>query len=140
MAEVTVREFMLEHPLTIKGNTPLVVAVELLINKKLAGLTVVNDANEVTGFISDYDCHKAMLMSSYHCDNPVSVDDIQHTNFVAINPDDGIADIAIKLLKEISSLYLVIEDKKLIGTLTRHNILNALNKNLTLCSKISASR
>jgi predicted transcriptional regulator len=139
MAEVTVREFMLEHPAAIKGSTPLVTAVEMLINKNIAGLAVVNEENEVTGFISDYDCHKAMLMSSYHCDNPVYVSDIQHQDYIAINPDDGIADIAIKLLNEPSSLYLVIENKKLTGTLTRLDILNTLNKNLSLCSKISVN-
>ena len=133
MSEVIVREFMLEHPVTVKSDTPLVEAVETLLGKELAGLAVINGSGEVTGFISDYDCHKAMLMSSYHCDNPVYVSDIQHQNYVAINPEDGIADIAIKLVNEPASLYLVIENKKLIGTLTRHDILKALDNNLRAC-------
>lgn len=139
MSEITVRELMLEHPKTIVSDTPLVDAVESIISDKLAGLAVVNKTNQVVGYIADYDCHKAMLMSSYHCDNPVYVNDIMHNNFIAINPDDGIADIAIKLLKEPSSLYLVIESSQLIGTLTRHDILNTLNKNLSLCSRVSAN-
>lgn len=133
MSEVIVREFMLEHPVTIKSNTPLVQAVELLLNKKIAGLPVVNELNEVTGFLSEYDCHKAMLMSSYHCDTPDTVSDIQHQNYVSVDPNVGIADVAIKLVSEASSMYLVIENKKLIGTLTRHDILKALDNNLRAC-------
>ena len=138
MSEIIVRELMLEHPKTIVSDTPLVDVVECIINNKLAGLAVVNKANEVIGYITGYDCHKAMLMSSYYCDTPVYASDIMHNNFIAINPDNGIADIAIKLLEEPSNLYLVVENKQLIGTLTRHNILNTLNENLSLCSKISA--
>ncbi len=137
MAEVTVRELMQEHPLTVSTYTTLVEAVELLINNNLSGLAVVDNNNNIIGFISEYDCHKAMLMSSYHCDNPVYVNDIINKNFAAVDPDDGIADVSIKLLAEQSNHYLVIKNKQLIGTLTRHDILNTLNKSLTLCSQIS---
>lgn len=137
MTEVTVRELMQEHPLVVKPYTTLVEAVELLINQKLSELPVVSNNNDIIGFISEYDCHKAMLISSYHCDNPVYVNDIINKNYAAIAPDEGIADISIKLLAEPSSLYLVAQNKQLIGTLTRHDILNTLNKSLTLCSQIS---
>jgi predicted transcriptional regulator len=137
MSEVIVRDFMQDNPLTVGLNTTLVKAVEILISKKLSGLAVINDNNEVVGFISEYDCHKAMLMSSYHCDNPVYVCDIMKSDFINVSPEDGIADVAIKLLEETTSLYLVVKDKKLIGTLTRQDILYTLNENLSLCSKIS---
>lgn len=137
MAELKAKEIMQDHAVVVSPNTPLVEVVETLINKKLSGVAVVDNNNKVVGLVSEYDCHKAMLMSSYYCDNPVYVSDIMSTNFVALDPEDGIANMAIKLLEEPSNVYLVIKNEKLMGTLTRHHILKALNNNLSLCSKIS---
>jgi|GEM_PF-895999 len=134
MTDLTVKDFMQSNPPSVTVTTSLVETVELLLNRQLTALPVVGDTNEVVGIISEYDCHKAMLMSSYHCDTPVYVKDILNTAVTNVHVEEGIADVAIKLSEQTSSVYPVLSNNKLVGLLTRSDILQALNENLSLCT------
>ncbi|NRA61837.1 MAG: CBS domain-containing protein [Psychrobium sp.] len=137
MTDITVKQLMHKNPTTIKCSTPLADVVKTLTNETTLGLIVVDDSNHVIGVVSEYDCHKALLAGSYHCDTPVSVNDIMTQSIINLVPNEHIADVAIKVLNETTDVYPVIENDNFIGTLTRGDILNVLIKNLNLCSKPS---
>ena len=63
------------------------------------------------------------------------INDIMNQKFVSINADAQIADVAIKMQNEGSSIYPVLQNDKLIGTLSRNDLLKVLSENLLLCSK-----
>jgi predicted transcriptional regulator len=135
MTDITVKALMNPSPKTIKCSTTLADIVHTLLAANVNELAVVNSQNKLLGFASALDCHKAILISSYHCDKPVIVDDIMNQKYVFINADDQIADVAIKLQNEVSNIYPVLKGDKLIGTLSRNDIISALNESLSLCSK-----
>ena len=57
--------------------------------------------------------------------------------FISINVDEHIADVAIKMQNEDSNIYPVLQGEKLIGTLSRNDLLKVLSENLSLCSTVS---
>jgi predicted transcriptional regulator len=135
MTDITVKALMNPNPKTLKCSSSLEEVVKTLLTENVDELAVVNSQNKLLGFVSALDCHKAILISSYHCDKPVIVNDIMNQKFISINKDEQISDVAIKMQNESSNIYPVIESEKLIGTLSRNDLLKVLNENLSLCSK-----
>jgi len=135
MTDITVKALMNPNPKTLKCSSSLEEVVKTLLTENVDELAVVNSQNKLLGFVSALDCHKAILISSYHCDKPVIVNDIMNQKFISINTDEQISDVAIKMQNESSNIYPVIESEKLIGTLSRNDLLKVLNENLSLCSK-----
>lgn len=135
MTDITVNELMNPNPKTLKCSSPFEDVVKTLLTENVDELAVVNSKNKLLGFVSALDCHKAILISSYHCDKPVIVNDIMNQQFISINADEQIADVAIKMQNVVSNIYPVLQDEKLIGTLSRNDLLKVLNVNLSLCSK-----
>jgi predicted transcriptional regulator len=135
MTDIKVKALMNPNPKTIKCSTTLADIVDTLLAENVNELAVVNNHNSLLGFVSAFDCHKAILISSYHCDKPVIVNDIMNQKYVFTNADEQIADVAIKMQNEVSNIYPVLKGDKLIGTLSRNDIINVLNESLSLCSK-----
>ena len=62
----TVRDIMARHPASIRIGTDLTEVVEVLLRQHMTGLPVVDDADRVVGFVSEQDCLRSLLVSSYH--------------------------------------------------------------------------
>jgi len=59
--QVKVYEVMREDPLTVTAETGLREAAMLMIENKIGGLPVVNDANQVVGIITESDLFEALV-------------------------------------------------------------------------------
>ena len=57
----TVNDCMRHKPLTINLEANLVEAIEIIVEYKLTGLTVTNDAGEAVGILSELDCIDSIL-------------------------------------------------------------------------------
>ena len=133
MTQMLVKDVMIENPPVVKAGESLDDAVERLIQHRLLGLPVVDDKRQIIGFLSEQDCIHSMLISSYHCDESKSVDDIMSHQVLSVGPNESIIDIAQKMGKEKPKSYPVVADGKLIGLLTRANVLHALWSNHAEC-------
>lgn len=133
MTQMLVKDVMIQNPPVIKCGESLDDAVERLIQHKLLGLPVVNDKKQVVGFLSEQDCIHSMLISSYHCEDSRSVDDIMSHQVLTAGPNESIIDLAQRMGKDKPKSYPVVADGKLIGLLTRSVILHALWENHAEC-------
>ncbi|HCS27476.1 MAG TPA: CBS domain-containing protein [Spongiibacteraceae bacterium] len=133
MTQMLVKDVMIENPPVVKAVESLDDAVERLIHHRLLGLPVVDDKRQLVGFLSEQDCIHSMLISSYHCEESQSVSDIMSHQVLSVGPNDSIIDIAQKMGKEKPKSYPVVAEGKLIGLLTRANVLNALWENHVEC-------
>ncbi len=61
LRQVKVYEVMREDPLTVTAETGLREAAMLMIENKIGGLPVVNDANQVVGIITESDLFEALV-------------------------------------------------------------------------------
>jgi CBS domain-containing protein len=61
LRQVKVYEVMREGPLTVTAETGLREAAMLMIENKIGGLPVINDANQVVGIITESDLFEALV-------------------------------------------------------------------------------
>lgn len=134
MTQLLVKDVMIANPPVIKAGEPLDDAVQHLMDNHLMGLPVVDEKHHIIGFLSEQDCIHSMLISSYHCEDSRSVDDIMSHEVLTVGPNESIVDIAQRMGKEKPKSYPVVADGKLIGLLTRSNVLQALWENHAECN------
>ena len=69
----SIRDCMHRNPLTINRSAPLVKAIELLVEFKLTGLTVIDEASIPCGKITELDCIRAVLNAIYNDGSPENI-------------------------------------------------------------------
>lgn len=132
--EATVYDYMIGDPPVVKSTTPLGVVIGLLDKHSLSGLPVINDQHELIGFISQKDCIKQMIQSSYHCEGAPSSSDVMSTQTDSIDQATGIYKVADMMAHSTRKAYPVTHNGKVVVLITRSQILRALNDYLMSCS------
>jgi len=133
MESVKVAQFMNKRPVTFKPDLPLAKAVEKLLNSKQTGGPVIDEHGILVGFISEQDCIRLMLETIYHCEDIGIVKDVMRTNVLAVSPDDSILELAQQMMREKPKLYPVVEHERVVGVITRRDVLKALASQLGAC-------
>lgn len=133
MNEQCIRDIMQVHAPSVTPDTALGDVVELLLQHRLSGLPVVDTGGVVVGFVSEHDCLHLLLMSSYHCEGAPTVAEVMHQGALTVRPEEGIVDLAHRMKTEKPKVYPVVEEGRLVGLVTRTDLLRALAKNLAAC-------
>jgi CBS domain-containing protein len=119
---------MHRNPLTIQQDANLVKAIEIIVENKLTGLTVTDDAGRAVGILSELDCIGAILTAVYNEGDPehVLVRDAMVAELNTCKPTDSIVEVAQGMLQTRQRRRPVIEGGKLVGQVSSSNILWAL--------------
>jgi CBS domain-containing protein len=119
---------MRRNPLTINLEANLVEAIEIIVEYKLTGLTVTNEAGEVVGVLSEIDCIQAVLTAIYNDGDPehVLVKTAMCDDLNTCRPGDSIVEVAQDMLKTRQRRRPVVENGRLVGQVSSSNILWAL--------------
>lgn len=127
MTEIKVGRVMAKHPIAIKLGTELTKVVEVLLQHHSIGLPVVDDRNIVIGFVSEQDCLRRLLITSYHHEGDVRVEDIMHVQPLTVREDDSVVNVAEMMLQQKPKIYPVVNERgALVGLLTREQVLRVL--------------
>jgi CBS domain-containing protein len=124
----TIRDCMRRNPLTISSDANLVQAIEMLVEYKLTGVTVVDDEGLPVGVLSEIDCIRTVLNALYNDGDPehALVRDAMSPEIVSCSPADGIVEVAADMLATRQRRRPVIEKGRLIGQVSSSNVLWAL--------------
>ena len=117
----------------VQCGTSLVEVVAILTAHQLNAAPVVNGDDQVIGLVAESDCMQALISGSYYCDKPALVNDVMTKTAVVIAPQDSIIDVAIRMAADKFSVYPVVDNDKLVGVLSRRNILRVLAQQLNQC-------
>ncbi len=77
---------MLSKRHAISDQTTLTDAVRILKEIQLTGLPSVDDSEHVVGFLSEQDCIKQILESSYHRDEVIKLTKVMQPNVLSVAP------------------------------------------------------
>lgn len=132
MESVKIKDHMNHRPIFFMGTETVVEAVEKLLQSKSSGGAVVDSEKKVVGFLSEQDCLKAMLSSTYHSGEASQcVSEVMNTEVMLVKSYDTILAVAEDMLTKRPRVYPVVDDDgHLVGSVNRTNILNALDKHL----------
>lgn len=126
-APVTVSEIMSRDCYRVTGTTSVATLVAGLALHRLPGVPVVDEHDHLIGFISEQDVLGKMLDSAYHCGQPALVRELMRYEVLTVEPDKSIVDLAQEMLGHKPKIYPVVDKERLVGIVTRRDILGALS-------------
>lgn len=146
----TVADVMSSDPILVSPETPLKEAIQILAEKRISGLPVVNDAGKLVGIISETDlmwqetgvtppAYIMFLDSVIYLQNPATYDrdlhkalgqtvgEVMSKHPLTITPDKSLKEAA-KMIQEHKVHRLPVLDNvgKVIGILTRGDIIRTM--------------
>ena len=132
MESLKIEDYMNHRPVFFKGSESVVEAVERLLQSQTTGGPVIDINRNIIGFISEQDCIKAMLSSSYHSgESSKNVADVMKTDVLTKKPYESILELADEMSGTKPKTYPVVDDdNRLIGCINRTNVLKALDMHL----------
>ncbi|WP_163575444.1 CBS domain-containing protein [Halomonas faecis] len=125
-APTTVRDIMSRDCYRVTGNTSVTTLAEGLALHRLPGVPVVDSHDHLTGFISEQDVLGKVLESAYLNDEPPLVKELMRHEVLSVSPTKSITDLAQEMLGPKPKVYPVTEQNRLVGIVTRRDVLSAL--------------
>ena len=135
MESLKVRDYMTLQAVTFKPEMSLSAALEKVMKSSYLGGPVINEKEEVIGFLSGHDLLDKLVKVSYYCQDTHIVSDCMHPDVISVGPDTSIIELADMMQVGKPKVYPVIDNGKLVGIITRRDVLRAVAKNLDDCFK-----
>ncbi len=129
MHSILVADFMNHQPQLVTDTSNVREAVELMLKKKVIGVPVVDSENNLVGYLSEQDCVAEMLNIVFHCEEPASVSKFMQRDVMTVTPTTTIVELAQIIINNRPKNYPVIEEGKLVGLISRTEVLQALVEN-----------
>ncbi|BCB07444.1 CBS domain-containing protein [Vreelandella venusta] len=122
----TVRDVMSRDCYRVTGQTSITNLAQGLALHRLPGAPVVDEFDRLIGFISEQDVMGRVLDSIYHDDEAPLVRELMRQDVLTTTPNKSITDLAQEMLGAKPKVYPVVEQQRLVGVVTRRDILMAL--------------
>lgn len=121
-----VRDHMDKIVHTLDPETEILDAVRFLLEHRVTGAPVVDAENQLLGMLGEKDCMR-LISEGVNGDLPDgTVRNYMRTNIRTIAPDMDIYYIAGLFLQDTLRRFPVVEDGKLVGAITRFDLLRAM--------------
>jgi len=121
-----VKDYMARTLVTFKPDTDVLDAVHVLVNKRIAGAPVVDDAGNLLGMLSELDCMKVALHAGYHGNWGGPVSDFMSEGVKTVDADMSIIDLAQEFVTSRFRRFPVMDGTRLVGQISRRDVLRAL--------------
>ena len=103
-------------------------AIHELVLHGIAGAPVVDDHGNIIGMLSELDCLKVALTAGYHGEMGGPVSEFMSADAVTVDAEMSIIDLAQQFLDSGFRRYPVVVDNRLVGQISRHDVLRALGE------------
>jgi predicted transcriptional regulator len=123
-----VSEFMDKSFITLKPDMDVYKAIQILLDGKITGAAVVDDKENLIGILSEKDCLHTLVHGAYSSLPSAKVSDYMTKTVVYIHPDLDVITVADKFLKSSYRRLLVVKEGKLVGQITRRDLLRVIQK------------
>ena len=126
-----VTDYMATKLVTFSPDMDIRLAMDTLLKKKISGAPVLNGDKELIGILSEVDCMRILVEAPYNQDPAHSKDkvkDYMSTKIKTIPADKNIFDAAYEFVHSGYKRLPVVEDKKLIGQISRVDVLRAIQR------------
>lgn len=129
MHSILVKDYMDFDPHAVTEQTNVRDVISKLITQGIPGAPVIDDKEQVVGFVSEQDCIAEMLNDAFYCEEPGLVTSVMRPTVITVSPQTSIVEVAQCMLKDKHKNYPVIDNGKLVGMISRSRILKALIEN-----------
>ncbi len=133
MSNKTVRQIMQSTHFCLTPDMSLILVSEHLSKNHLPGAPVIDENHQPIGFVSEYDCLEQLMQSTYYCDNTALAADVMSTTLITTTPELTLIDVASQMNENKVNVAPVIENGKIIGVISRGDVMRELVKELEEC-------
>ena len=119
-----VKDIMTENVISVKKDTPIFQAIEILADNDITGIPVVKGDMTVVGILSEKDV-LSVLYAPQENESKV-VDDFMTQPAICFERDESVMDVCDCLRESFFRRVLVTEHGKLVGIVTRKNIIKCI--------------
>jgi CBS domain-containing protein len=128
LKSVKVADYMTRQLITFYADTPLFDAIKTLSEHHVSGAPVINKAGQLVGVMSEVDCLRGILDKTYHEEEVGgTVGEFMTTKVDTVTGNTDIIAVAQQFIHRGRRRIPVVEDGKLIGQVSRKDILRAVN-------------
>ncbi len=124
----SIKEFMAKQLITFQSDTPIETAMESFLENKISGAPVLDNQGNLVGVLSEKDCMRTLFESSYYNNLGGFVREYMSTDLKTINIHDTLSNVADEFIKSRFRRFPVMEGDKLVGQISRRDILRAIVK------------
>ncbi len=124
--DASVKDYMSANTTTFTPEMDIERAIDQLIDKRISSAPVIDKTGDLVGMLTERDCMKIALSSSYYEEAAGKVSDYMRPVPTTIEADASIAEVASLFSEDIHRRYPVVEDNRLVGEISRRDVLKAL--------------
>lgn len=126
----SIRKHMATKLITFGPDTSIKEAMNTIVKKRISGAPVVDASGRLMGLLSEKDCIRAVLEGPYNQRPSLTenVIEFMSTEVRTMSPDKSIMDVAIEFAHSQYKRFPVVENGKLIGQISRVDVLAAILK------------
>ena len=125
MRSVKVKDYMSTRLVTFRPETNVVEAMRTFLDNNISGAPVISERGEVVGILSEVDLMQVVIQDSYYDESSGIVADFMQKDVDTIGPNDDIYLVAARFISEGRRRYPVVEDGRLVGQVSRSDVLRA---------------
>ena len=132
MISLNVRNYMATKLITLDPDADILSAAHILIKHEISGAPVVVNSDQMVGILTERDCMRVALQAEYYGTPGGRVKEFMSKNVKSVRPEDSILDVAKMFIDGTFNRYPVVENERLIGQISRRDIMLALGKHYPL--------
>ncbi len=126
LAKITIADYMTKNLMTVKQDADVLATIKQLLNHKITCAPVLDQSGKIVGMFSEKDSMKVVLDSAYNQGMSGKVADFMNKNVISVNAESSIVDLADKFQDSSVRSFPVYEETKLVGIVSRTDVLRAL--------------
>lgn len=124
---VLVRDYMTKDLVKLTPQMEVMAAINQLVKHRISGAPVVDAEGKLVGMLSEMDCMQVGLIAAEDTCVAGPVSQFMKTNVAAVAPDDSLTQLAQLFLSKPFRRYPVMDNSKLVGQISRSDVLRAIN-------------
>jgi CBS domain-containing protein len=122
------RDFMARHLITLTPDMEVMHAIGIFVERQISGAPVLDRLGTLVGMLSEKDCMRIALSAGYYGEWGGRVGEYMHAPVATIDADMPIVEVAQLFSNREFSRYPVLEDARLVGQISRSDVLRALQQ------------
>ena len=126
----TAFDYMTSKVITFKADQGIIEVIETITKRKISGAPVINDNGEIIGIITEKDCLRLIYDEKYHNlpPNKGNVINYMSKKVVTVDSKTRIDELANMFMNSNFRRYPVLKDGKMVGIISRRDVLKACRK------------
>ncbi len=122
------RDYMARNLVVLAPEMDVLHAIGIFVEKQISGAPVLDRFGTLVGMLSEKDCMRIALAAGYYGEWGGRVEEYMHAPVATIDADMPIVEVAQLFAEREYRRYPVTEDARLVGQISRSDVLRALQE------------